>query len=148
MGLLKVTVFAACVFALIPSVAQTTSSSNPQSSKASQATAAPKTLQGSQTGFIRNPFVLPSQAKAGSQPFGPVPPLRLQRRELAATGDPGIFAPSPSNFCGAIVTYHFSKSNSPQLESITTCTPMGNVTNKYVQGEHIEPPNPRMLLMK
>lgn len=155
MGLLRVTLLAACVFTLIPSFAQTTPSANAQTPKASQVTPAPETSPGSQTGFIRTPFVLPPRIKSESQPFGPMPRMVVQRRELdpkqlarQATGDPGIFAQNPSSVCGAIITYHFSKGSSPQLESITTCTPMGTVTNKLVQGEPIEPPRPRMLLMK
>ena len=57
--------------------------------------------------------------------------------------DPGIVLNrGTGNVCGSIVSYNFSPGDNPQLESVTTCTPAGEVTTRRAWGKDKKPPAP------
>ena len=77
-------------------------------------------------------------------------PRRAGRARLSATAqlgdpriDPGIrLKTGTGNVCGSIVSYNFSPGESPQLESVTTCTPADKVTTRRAWGNDKRPPAP------
>ena len=62
--------------------------------------------------------------------------------------DRGIFlqnSSEPGSVCGAIISYNFSRGDNPRLESVTTCTPAGKVTNRYADGKSKKPAGPQLI---
>jgi hypothetical protein len=66
---------------------------------------------------------------------------------LSGNLDRGIYLGAAGNICGSIVSYNFSPGESPQLESITTCTPANRVTSKRARGRLPQPQSHRVFLM-
>lgn len=64
--------------------------------------------------------------------------------------DSGIYLrqAGDSGACGSIVSYNFSQEANPQLESVTTCTPLDDVATRRAQGKGKKPSIPHFQLLK
>ncbi len=61
--------------------------------------------------------------------------------------DRGIYLKHPdgANMCASIMSYNFSPGDNPQLESITTCTPVNTQATRRTQEPRPAPQGPRVL---
>jgi hypothetical protein len=76
-----------------------------------------------------------------------VQPYHLLGANDPGSLDRGIYARQVdgANVCGSIVSYNFSLGASPQLESVTTCTPSNAVTSKRARVPDKKPEGPHVL---
>lgn len=113
----------------------------------------PVTSQSPDEGAWLRPWV-PIEPKTSQAPTRLFPVQRLHMFRLRGNGnrspnpnlDRGILLPRPSaaNDCSSIVSYNFSLGDNPQLENITTCTPLGKVIPRRAEAEGSKPVSPQI----
>ncbi|HLJ25865.1 MAG TPA: hypothetical protein VKY85_04085 [Candidatus Angelobacter sp.] len=143
----------AASFSLLPAFAQTSQS---QDASAPATQAQPPQPSQPPSGLVHNPFVKQPQAvpspewsKISSQRPRQLPDVReAPGHSFNPAIDKGIFlrsdAGTGNTICEAIVSYNFSRGDSPHVESVTTCTSTNKVIMRQAEGDET-PRVPRLV---
>lgn len=88
-----------------------------------------------------------ARAREQLQPYRLLAGNEPQRNDQPGGLDRGIYLSQidGANFCGTIVSYHFSPGELPKPVGVTTCTPWNAVVSKRTNGPNRTPQRPQLI---